>query len=218
MTTPKVIQCSDGHFCQAIFGLGPYIADYPEQVWLAGIVSDVMHNLPTSMEPVQSEEAMMPLMCLSTHSICPSFGMTMPFTHGFPHVDIHELLSPDLLHQAIKGTFKDHIMSWVNEYLHLVHGETRANEIIDNIDHCTFTRISAVPAFPGLHQFPDGHDFSQWTSDDSKALMKVYLPVIAGHVLLKMVKCVAAFLDFCYLVRRNALNTNTLMELNTALA
>ena len=33
--------------------------------------------------------------------------------------------------------------------------------------------ISAVPAFPGLRQFPDGHDFKQWTGDDSKALMKV---------------------------------------------
>ena len=34
-------------------------------------------------------------------------------------------------------------------------------------------RISAVPAFPGLRQFPDGRDFQQWTGDDSKVLMKV---------------------------------------------
>jgi hypothetical protein len=34
-------------------------------------------------------------------------------------------------------------------------------------------RILAVPAFPGLQQFPDGCDFQQWTGDDSKALMKV---------------------------------------------
>jgi hypothetical protein len=39
MTTPKVVKCPDGHYCRAIFGLGPYIADYPEQVWLAAIVS-----------------------------------------------------------------------------------------------------------------------------------------------------------------------------------
>ena len=36
-----------------------------------------------------------------------------------------------------------------------------------------FTRISAVPPFPGLRRFPDGRDFAQWTGDDSKALMKV---------------------------------------------
>lgn len=36
-------------------------------------------------------------------------------------------------------------------------------------------RISAVPEFPGLRRFPDGRDFSQWTGDDSKALMKVHI-------------------------------------------
>lgn len=38
MTTPEVIKCPDGHLCKAVYGLGPYIADYPEQVWLSGIV------------------------------------------------------------------------------------------------------------------------------------------------------------------------------------
>ena len=38
MTTPEVVKCPDCHFRQAIYGLGPYIADYPEQVWLSGIV------------------------------------------------------------------------------------------------------------------------------------------------------------------------------------
>jgi hypothetical protein len=38
MTTPEVVRCPDGHFRRAIYSLGPYIADYPEQVWLAGIV------------------------------------------------------------------------------------------------------------------------------------------------------------------------------------
>jgi hypothetical protein len=38
MTTPEVIRRPDGHFCRAIYGMGPYIADYPEQVWLTAIV------------------------------------------------------------------------------------------------------------------------------------------------------------------------------------
>jgi hypothetical protein len=38
MTFPEVVRCPDGHFRRAIYSLGPYIADYPEQVWLAGIV------------------------------------------------------------------------------------------------------------------------------------------------------------------------------------
>lgn len=58
-----------------------------------------------------------------------------PFTHSFPRADIHELLSPDLLHQLIKGTFKDHLVDWVGEYLIQQHGRTAALEIMDDIDH-----------------------------------------------------------------------------------
>jgi len=61
--------------------------------------------------------------------------LPQPFTHGFPRADINELLCPDLLHQLIKGTFKDHLVDWVGEYLHLTHGEKVALEIIEDIDH-----------------------------------------------------------------------------------
>ena len=38
MTTLQVMRCPDGHFRRAIFEIGPFIANYPEQVYLAGIV------------------------------------------------------------------------------------------------------------------------------------------------------------------------------------
>jgi len=38
MTTHDVARFPDGHFRRVIYGLGPYIADYPEQVLLAGVV------------------------------------------------------------------------------------------------------------------------------------------------------------------------------------
>ncbi|KAG6804868.1 hypothetical protein H0H92_001917, partial [Tricholoma furcatifolium] len=92
-----------------------------------------------------------------------------PFTHSFPRADIHELLAPDLLHQLIKGTFKDHLVTWVNDYLDHVHTPAEAAKIVADIDR----RIAAVPPFPGLRRFPEGRGFKQWTGDDSKALMKV---------------------------------------------
>jgi len=38
--TPEVFRCPDGHFRRVIWGIGPYIADYPEQVLLACIVKN----------------------------------------------------------------------------------------------------------------------------------------------------------------------------------
>jgi hypothetical protein len=38
METPDIVCYSDGYYRHTIYGLGPYIADYPEQVLLACIV------------------------------------------------------------------------------------------------------------------------------------------------------------------------------------
>ena len=40
MTTPRVTLCGDGNYRRVIYGLGPYIADYPEQALLACIVQN----------------------------------------------------------------------------------------------------------------------------------------------------------------------------------
>ena len=38
MSIPEVVRCPDGHFRRAIWAIGPYVADYPEQVLVANIV------------------------------------------------------------------------------------------------------------------------------------------------------------------------------------
>ncbi|KAF8179519.1 hypothetical protein K438DRAFT_1842926 [Mycena galopus ATCC 62051] len=224
METPEVVRCPDGHWRRVIYGIGPYIADYPEQVWLAAIVQNWCPKCDALPDALDAEDARLRtrtktetlIMCFDPGILWDEYGVRadiVPFTHDFPRADIHEVLSPDLLHQVIKGTFKDHLVTWVNEYLHLEHGEKRALEIIQDIDR----RLSAVPEFPGLRRFPDGRDFHQWTGDDSKALMKIYLGAVAGYLPSDMVKSLSAFIDFCYLVRRNAISTPDLTTIKQSL-
>ena len=59
---------------------------------------------------------------------------SQPFTSDFPRGNIYEMISPDLLHQLIKGTFKDHLVTWICQYLVIQHGERHAGAILDDID------------------------------------------------------------------------------------
>jgi hypothetical protein len=47
--------------------------------------------------------------------------------------------------------------------------------------------------------------------------VKVYLPAIEGHVPAEMVQAIRAFLEFCYIARRDILDTNSLDQLQDAL-
>ncbi|KAJ8095642.1 hypothetical protein PM082_022988 [Marasmius tenuissimus] len=216
MTTPDTIKCPDGHFRRAVNGIGPYIADYAEQVWLAGIVQgwcpkcdatpDKLDETPhTHLRSRTTREFMITIFDPGT--LWDDYGVRSDitvFTHQFPHADIHEVMSPDLLHQLIKGTFFDHLVKFTNDYLYKAYPKEEANRIIQDIDR----RISAVPAFPGLRRFPDGWDFNQWTGDDSKALMKVYIAAIQGHVPSDIVKTFSAFMECCFIVRKNSLTAD----------
>jgi hypothetical protein len=48
-------------------------------------------------------------------------------------------------------------------------------------------------------------------------IVKVYLPAIEGHVPAEMIQSLRAFLEFCYIARRNIINTTSLNELEDAL-
>ncbi|KDQ56151.1 hypothetical protein JAAARDRAFT_195354 [Jaapia argillacea MUCL 33604] len=224
MTIPEVMPCPDGHFRRAIFELGPFIADYPEQVYLAGIVQGWCPKCRAAPDELETEgmprfrnHTELLVETFDSIDLWDAFGIVadvIPFTNHFPRADIHELITPDILHQLIKGTFKDHLVSWVEEYILMTaDSEREANRILADIDR----RIAAVPPFPGLCRFPEGRRFKQWTGNDSKALMKVFLPAIVGYVPDNMVRCIAAFLDFCYLVRRPSHDTPCLALMAEAL-
>ncbi|KAJ6600741.1 hypothetical protein B0H10DRAFT_1923835 [Mycena sp. CBHHK59/15] len=224
MTVPRVTRCADGHFRRAIYGLGPYIADYPEQALLTCIVQNwcprclaPMTDLdrPSVSRSHEHTDALMEGCTLK--ELWDDFGIVgdlIPFTTGFPCADIHELISMDLLHQVIKGTFKDHVVDWVETYIRDNHEKAEADRILADIDR----RIAVTPPFPGLRHFHTGRGYKQWTGNDSKGLMKVYLPAIAGHVPAAVVQTVADIIEFCHLVRRSVIDEDTLVAVDTSVS
>ncbi|KAJ7710163.1 hypothetical protein B0H14DRAFT_3641076 [Mycena olivaceomarginata] len=225
MTTPVVRRCPDGHFRRIIYDFGPFIADYPEQVMLAGIVQNwcatctaMANDLDAAFAGRQTNALTDILLAeFPADILWDEYGIDVdivPITRDFPRADIHEMLSPDLPHQIIKGSFKDHLVTWVGEYIYLAHSKAKADEIMDEIDR----RIAAVLAFPGLRRFKQGRRFKQWTGDDSKALMKVYLPAIKGVVPPQIDEALGAFLDFCYLVQRSNFDEDTLDAIDASVA
>jgi hypothetical protein len=67
-------------------------------------------------------KALVVLPCLLTYKLS-HYYYFQPFTNYFPQANINELLSPDLLHQLIKGAFKDHLVNWMNHYVKTEHLE-----------------------------------------------------------------------------------------------
>ncbi|KAH7903012.1 hypothetical protein BJ138DRAFT_1021251, partial [Hygrophoropsis aurantiaca] len=223
MSVPEVTRCGDGYYRLIIYGLGPYIADYEEQVVLAGIVRNwcgkcMAHplDLANAGEPRTRELVDALTETVDFGTLWDQYGIigeVVSFTNDFPRADIHELLAPDLLHQLIKGTFKDHLVTWVELYIKQEHNPKDAQRIMDDIDK----RIAVAPHFAGLRQFPEGRGFSQWTGDDSKALMKVYLPAIEGYVPQEMIRAIRTFLEFCYIARHDVITDDSLNDLKNAL-
>ncbi|KAL4079927.1 hypothetical protein V8B97DRAFT_2020677 [Scleroderma yunnanense] len=220
MTEPKVMQFGDGHYCNVIFGLSPYITDYEEEVLLPCIVQGwcakclaPKSNLDTDALYWNHEHTEALIELQESWDKYGIVGELVPFTNNFPCADIYELIAPNLLHQIIKGIFKDHLVEWVKNYLKAVHGPAQANAILDDIDQ----RIAAVAPFIGLHCFPEGHYFKQWTGNDLKALMKVYLPAIEGHVLIKIMWTFHALLEFTYLACCNVITEDTLAAIQDAI-
>ncbi|KAG2336476.1 hypothetical protein BDR05DRAFT_978785 [Suillus weaverae] len=200
MTEYEVVCCGDGHFRRVIYSLGPYITDYEEQLVLSCIVKHwclkcmaVHTNLDGDATYRTRKFTDFLINELHADVLWDEFGLIGDFV----------LLSFDLLHQLIKGAFKDHLVDWVAKYLKAMHGTKQSEEIMSDIDR----RVAAVPSFSGLRCFPQGHNFKQWTGNDSKVLMKVFLLAIEGHIPQEMVRVFHALLEFYALGRFHQYHT-----------
>ncbi|KAF7965884.1 hypothetical protein HWV62_41018 [Athelia sp. TMB] len=222
-TKPEINRCPDGHYRHTVYGAGPYSGDYPEQCMLSAIVQGWCPKCFAPSKDLEQEAISRTQkrtdQLAEFHELgelWERFGIVgdiVPFTADFPRADINELLSPDILHQLIKGGFKDHLVAWVEELIYATHGKKEGDKILDEIDY----RISLAAPFAGVRRFPKGRGFKQWTGDDSKALMKVYLAAIDGLVPDQVVCAVRAWIEFCYLARRDIHDTPSLNKMDAVL-
>ncbi|KAI0631782.1 hypothetical protein C8Q77DRAFT_1272685 [Trametes polyzona] len=141
MTEPEVVRCPDAYYRKAVWGIGACLND-----------SDKLDTPePGDKRSRPHTEAL--IRAFDPKVLWEDYGVVhdvVPFTQDFPHADVHELLSGDLLHQLIKGTFKDHLVTWVGEYLVHEHGKTRGKEILDEIDRRSIFHPSHASFPPAL--------------------------------------------------------------------
>ncbi|KAG5219893.1 C2H2-type domain-containing protein [Salix suchowensis] len=191
MTHPRVSKCSDGHFRHAIYSLGPYIADYPEQALLAYALRLITSSIYQEIVGFVNT----PQLC-KRRVHCENFGIAMASSET-------SLSSRDL--QRPFGRV-------VVDYINTENTAADAARILADIDR----RIAAAPPFPGLRRFPKGV-ISNSGPGRFKALMKVFLPAIVGRVPDGMVAAIRSFTEFCYLAWRSVISEDTLTAIETVL-
>ncbi|KAH9011095.1 hypothetical protein EDB83DRAFT_2322269 [Lactarius deliciosus] len=126
MTTPEVFRFADDHFRKTAPANGLDSKKY-------GRRSKVLTKLLVEgfeLGPLWDEYGLVDDVIMVNPSATHGYA---PFTDGFPRADIHELLSPDLLHQ-LKGAFKDHLVTWVNDRVKAEYPAKEANKTLDDVD------------------------------------------------------------------------------------
>ncbi|KZW03090.1 hypothetical protein EXIGLDRAFT_636720, partial [Exidia glandulosa HHB12029] len=134
-----------------------------------------------------------------------AFGLNFvphPFWEDWEHADIHQAITPDILHQLYQGLIK-HLTAWAT---HIV-GE-------DELD----ARFRRVPLAQGLRHFKDGIScLSRVSGVEHKAIAKQLLACLAGIPEKDAVRAARALLDFTYLAQYGCHSNDTLELLDESL-
>lgn len=215
------MECSDGWVRRCYPVLGAYIADHPEQCmiaccrqntcWGCKVLPDKRGENEASEAKTQREvgaEIIAQALGVNSTSFFENGYKAVgcaPFWSSFPYCDIFSALTPDLLHQAHKGLFQDHIFSW-------------CQSLVDD-DHLIDDRFSVLPQHSSLVPFEYGVTaLLQTTGRQHKSLEKSIAAVVSGQVPHEALRTVQAAMSFMIMIAGLTTHTtSTLLWLQDAL-
>ncbi|KAL4066519.1 hypothetical protein J3A83DRAFT_4098107 [Scleroderma citrinum] len=126
MKDPEIVLFGDKYYRQVIYALAAYIANYEEQALLSCIMcnwcvkclahqenldADGLHHHHKHADTVIEEFDLCKLW--DKYGIIGDITIGVISLQHFLHADIYKMLFLDMLHQLIKGGFKDHLVDWV---------------------------------------------------------------------------------------------------------
>ena len=118
-----------------------------------------------------------------------------PFWAGFPYVDIHRCISPDVLHQLYQGVLK-HLITWVQELM----GD-------DELD----SRIRSLPPAFGVRHFSGGISaLTQVSGVERKHIARILLAVLIGKIDPRGIIACRSILHFIHLAQYPSHDEETL--------
>ncbi|KZT31541.1 hypothetical protein SISSUDRAFT_973309, partial [Sistotremastrum suecicum HHB10207 ss-3] len=126
-----------------------------------------------------------------------------PFWAGFPHCNIHGIITPDCLHQLFQGMVK-HCIAWLT----LIMSAAELDK-----------RFKCVPPAHGCRHFPRGISILQNPSGaEHRDVAKQILGCLIGRVDDAVLQATRGLLDFVYLAQYKSHSSETLQYLKDALA
>ena len=205
--------------------LAAYVADYPEQCLVTcakyGTCPKCRRKahelgLPTPGEPRkqkwtaevfrEARSSYSSGKAAHIHASCMesdvSGGNYEPFWVGFPLVDIHRCVTPDVLHQLYQGVLK-HLIGWVQE----VMGENELD-----------SRIRSLPPACGVRHFKNGISaLAQVSGVERKHTARILLSCLVGKIDSRGIIACRSLLHFIHLAQYPSHDEQTLGYLRAEL-
>jgi hypothetical protein len=215
---------SDGSVRDVFPYLACYVADYPEQCLVTCSKYGTSPKCQARADELQDAQASTPRTQQWTtmiieeaktqaqgshgkfHETCMASDVAgnvyQPFWRDFPLCDIHQAITPDVLHQLYQGVFK-HLVSWCQKVL----GPKKLDQ-----------RLRCLPPAFGLRHFKNGFSgLSQIAGPERKQMAKILLGCLVGSMPKSGIQAVTALLDFIYIAQYSAHDSVTLGYLQDAL-